>query len=130
MRKKMFQRELSVAFLLFFFVVFAQPYLPTHCPPKSQRSTPLAAGISVDTVRPPTRSARHSRSDLVRAIPLFSYFTTKMPSMILPFRLKIAFNHGLHRFTNLFLPLSVFSTWHSFFWANEQHSVQIVRHQQ
>lgn len=38
------------------FQVMVKHYLPTHCPPKSQRSLPLAAGISFVTVRPPTRS--------------------------------------------------------------------------
>ncbi len=70
-------------------------YLPTHCPPKSQRSTPLAAGISVDSVRPPTRAARHTRHDLVKAMPLFSCSTTKRIhyKKTRTLRLPIALNH-------------------------------------
>ena len=48
-------------------VASGQYYLPTHWPPRSQRSTPLAAGRSMVSVRPPTRSARQNKHELLRA---------------------------------------------------------------
>lgn len=58
----------STAFLFLLSVLmylFDQHYLPTHCPPRSQQSTPLAAGNLAVTVRPPTRSAWHNSHNSV-----------------------------------------------------------------